>query len=107
MEELAEALARHLREHLASVEYQTTSVSSRFLDACRVFSRGELPEDRLVETTAQLSFTDVIDAFSHHGRDARANVSRVLGSLGGRGHPSSRRWTLTMHHDRSTPPCTV
>ena len=42
---------------------QTTSHSSRFLDACRAFNRGELAEDRLVATTARFGFNNVIDAF--------------------------------------------
>ncbi len=50
-------------EHLARVDKQTTSRSSKFLDACRAFNRGELSEDALVGTTARLGFNNVIDAF--------------------------------------------
>ena len=63
LEELASSFARHLCEHLARVEKQTTSRSSKFLDACRSFNRGELTEDRLTETTVKLSFNNVIGAF--------------------------------------------
>ncbi len=63
LEELAGPFARHLCEHLARVDKQTTSRSSKFLDACRAFSRGELSEDALVGTTARLGFNNVIDAF--------------------------------------------
>lgn len=63
LEELAAPFARHLCEHLARVDKQTTSRSSRFLDACRAFNRGELAEDRLAEATARLGFNNVIDAF--------------------------------------------
>ena len=63
LEELAAPFARHLCEHLKLVDKQTTSPSSKFLDACRAFNRGELPEDRLVSTTARLGFVNVIDAF--------------------------------------------
>ncbi|HWL69446.1 MAG TPA: HNH endonuclease signature motif containing protein [Geminicoccus sp.] len=63
LEELALPFARHLCEHLTLVDKQTTSRSSKFLDACRAFNRGELPQDELVGTTARLGFTNVIDAF--------------------------------------------
>jgi hypothetical protein len=63
LEELAGPFARHICEHLKLVDKQTTSRSSKFLDACRAFNRGELPEDRLIETTARLGFNNVIDAF--------------------------------------------
>jgi hypothetical protein len=63
LEELAAPFARHLCEHLRLVDRQTTSRSSKFLDACRAFDRGELPEGALVGTTARLGFSNVIDAF--------------------------------------------
>jgi hypothetical protein len=56
LEELAVPFARHLCEHLARVDRQATSRSSRFLDACRAFNHGELADDRLVATTARLGF---------------------------------------------------
>ena len=62
-EELAAPFARHLCEHLKLVDKQTTSRSSKFLDACRAFNRGELSEDALVGTTTRLGFNNVIDAF--------------------------------------------
>jgi len=61
--ELAAPFARHLCEHIRHVDKQTTSQSSKFLDACRAFNRGELPEDKLIETTTRLGFNNVIDAF--------------------------------------------
>lgn len=63
LEELAGPFSRHLCEHLRTVDKQATSASSKFLDACRAFNRGELPEDELVGTTARLGFNNVIDAF--------------------------------------------
>ena len=42
LDELAEPFARHLCSHLKSAPVQTTSRSSRFLDACRKFNAGEL-----------------------------------------------------------------
>ncbi len=63
LEELAAPFARHLCEHLKLIDKQTTSRSSKFLDACRAFNRGELSEDTLIGTTARLGFSNVIDAF--------------------------------------------
>lgn len=63
LEELAAPFSRHLCEHLKLVDKQTTSRSSRFLDACRAFNRGELPEDAPIGTTARLGFVNVLDAF--------------------------------------------
>ncbi len=63
LEELAAPFARNICEHLKNVDKQTTSRSSRFLDACRSFNRGDLAEDRLIETTTQLGFNNVINAF--------------------------------------------
>jgi hypothetical protein len=63
LDELAAPFARYLCEHLARVDKQTTSRSSRFLEACRTFNRGELSEEELVQTTIQLGFNNVIDAF--------------------------------------------
>jgi hypothetical protein len=45
LEELAGPFARHLCAHLWDVDKQTTSPSSKFMDACRAFNSGELPED--------------------------------------------------------------
>src|SRR4051795_3622624 len=63
LEDLAVPYARHLCEHLGQVDKQATSRSSQFLDACRSFNKGELPEDKLVQTTVRLGFNNVIDAF--------------------------------------------
>ena len=63
LEELAAPFARHLCEHLKLVDKQTTSRSSKFLEACRAFNRGELSEDALIGTTTRLGFVNVIDAF--------------------------------------------
>lgn len=63
LEDVAAPFARNLCEHLRQVDKQTTSQSSKFLDVCRAFNRGDLPEDKLIETTARLGFVNVIDAF--------------------------------------------
>ena len=69
LEELAAPFARHLCEHLRLVDKQTTSRSSRFLDACRAFNNGELGEQVLIETTAKLGFNNVLQAFHVVGSD--------------------------------------
>ncbi|MBA4189790.1 MAG: HNH endonuclease [Planctomycetaceae bacterium] len=63
LSELAVPFSRHLCEHLKGCDKQVTSKSSRFLDECRKFNRGELTETGLVEATAKLGFVNVIDAF--------------------------------------------
>ncbi len=63
LEELAAPFSWHLCEHLKLVDTQTTSRSSKFLDACRAFNRGELTEGALVGTTVRLGFNNVLAAF--------------------------------------------
>jgi hypothetical protein len=63
LDELAVPFARHLCEHLRLSDKQGTFARSRFLDACRAFNRGELTETQLIEQTARLGFSNVIDAF--------------------------------------------
>lgn len=63
LEDLAEPYARHLCEHLRSVDKQGTFARSKFLDACRAHGRGELDADGLRRATVRLGFQNVIDAF--------------------------------------------
>ncbi len=63
LEDLAEPYSRHIIEHLKIADKQTTSVSSRFLDACRRFNTGDITKTRLIDTTVQRGFENVIDAF--------------------------------------------
>ncbi len=63
MEELAEPYARNLVEHLRRTDRQGTAASSRFLNACRSFIRGEIAEDELLARTVGWGFADVLDAF--------------------------------------------
>ena len=63
LEELAVPFSRELCTHIKSVDTQSTSTSSRFLDTCRHFNAGIVTEDELVTTTALLGFENVIDAF--------------------------------------------
>jgi hypothetical protein len=61
--DLALPFARSVAEHLRRADRQATSRSSRFLDACRQFNRGELTEAVLADATVRLGFNNVIDAF--------------------------------------------
>ena len=63
LEELAAPFVRHLCEHLKLVDKQATSRSSKFLDACRAFNRGELSEDALVGTMTWFGFVNVVRGF--------------------------------------------
>ena len=63
LEDLAAPYARHLCEHLKQVDKQATFRSSHFLDACRAFNKGDLTEDKLLDTTVRRGFNYVIDAF--------------------------------------------
>lgn len=50
-------------EHLQGCDKQGTSESSRFLNVCRQFNQQAISQDELLETTVQLGFNNVIDAF--------------------------------------------
>jgi hypothetical protein len=63
LEQLAIPFARHVSEHLKLADKQSTSASSRFLDSCRKFNRGEIAEDELAAHCSRLGFVNVIDAF--------------------------------------------
>ncbi|MBY6107313.1 HNH endonuclease [Ferrimonas balearica] len=63
LEQLAEPFSRHLCEHLQHAPKQITSKSSKFLDTCKSFNRGELSQQSLIEQTVKLGFNNVIDAF--------------------------------------------
>lgn len=66
--ELALPFARHVCEHLKGCDKQATSQSSRFLDRCRTFNRGDLSEAALAASAVELGFNNVIDAFHVVGR---------------------------------------
>lgn len=63
LEELAEPYSKHILEHIKQVDTQSTSPSSRYLDACRSFNIGEISESELIDTSVRLGFGNVIDAF--------------------------------------------
>lgn len=63
MADLALPYTRHLTEHLKNAQRQTTSGSSKFLDACRKFNQGQRTQTELVDAAVSLGFNNVIDAF--------------------------------------------
>ncbi|WP_368873492.1 HNH endonuclease [Shewanella algae] len=63
LEQLAEPFSRHICDHLKHSPKQITSSSSKFIDACNQFNRGEIDSDTLIGLTVKLGFNNVIDAF--------------------------------------------
>lgn len=63
MAEVAPSFAHHIAQHLKVSDKQTTASSSKYLDACRRFNRGEIDKAALVEETVRNGFNNVIDAF--------------------------------------------
>ncbi|MCC6373273.1 MAG: HNH endonuclease [Moraxellaceae bacterium] len=63
LDQLAAPFAKHITEHLHTCDKQGTSESSRFLDVCRQFNKQTISQDKLLETTVQLGFNNVLDAF--------------------------------------------
>lgn len=61
--DLALPFSRRLAEHLKDCDKQATSRSSRFLNECRRFNRGEATREQLADATVRLGFNNVIDAF--------------------------------------------
>ena len=63
LDELARPFSKYLCTHLQTVDKQATSQTSKFLESCRAFNRGELSEERLIADTVRRGFNNVIDAF--------------------------------------------
>lgn len=63
LDELAAPFALNICQHLKNSDKQSTSSSSKFLDACRSFNEGRIGIDSLISSTTKLGFTNVIDAF--------------------------------------------
>ena len=61
--DLAVPFSRHVCDHIAKVDRQGTSRSSKFLDACRFYNAGRISHDELVSATEVFGFNNVIDAF--------------------------------------------
>ena len=63
LEKLAIPFSKHIVEHLRSAPKQATSSSSRYLEACRKASVGEIGAEEFTRQTVTLGFNNVIDAF--------------------------------------------
>jgi hypothetical protein len=63
LSDLAPSFSHHLTAHLRTSDKQSTSQSSKFLDACRQFNNGEIDNKKLIEETVRYGFNNVIDAF--------------------------------------------
>lgn len=73
MEEVADPYSRHLIDHLNYSDKQGTFSSSKFLDECRKYIRGEISKDELIEKTVRLGFVYVLDAFHFVNNEAIPN----------------------------------
>jgi hypothetical protein len=69
LDELAQPFADKVCRHLKLTDKQSTSSSSRFLEACRAFNRNELSESQLISETVARGFNNVIDAFHMVNQD--------------------------------------
>lgn len=63
LNDLAIPFALNICGHLKSSDKQSTSSSSKFLDVCRSYNKGEVDLDELATATTKLGFVNVIDAF--------------------------------------------
>ena len=63
LEDVALPFAKSITRHLALADRQATSRSSRYLDTCRRFNRGEIDQSELIEQTLRDGFTYVLEAF--------------------------------------------
>ena len=68
LQELAEPYSRHLRDHIAKAPKQTTSQTSRFIQACKDFNDGKITYQKMIDTTVSLGFNYVLDAFHVVGK---------------------------------------
>jgi hypothetical protein len=61
--DLAIPYTKHLTEHLKHTDKQITSSTSKFLEVCRKYNRGEANQTKLIDSAVSLGFNNVIDAF--------------------------------------------
>ena len=61
--DIAPSFSKYVTEHLKLSDKQATSRSSKYLDACRKYNRGEIYQKKLIEETVRYGFVNVIDAF--------------------------------------------
>jgi hypothetical protein len=79
LEDLSIPFSKHICEHLKINDKQTTSRSSRFLDACRQFNNGEISHDELIHLTTKLGFVNVLDAFHVVNVKADDKIPNIAG----------------------------
>jgi hypothetical protein len=65
LEELSIPFANSIVEHLKKTDKQGNSTSSKFLEGCRNFIKGEITQDNLYHLTEKYGFVNVIDAFQN------------------------------------------
>ena len=65
LEDLSVPYTRNIVNHLQKSDKQGNSNSSKFLDGCRQYIKGEIKEDKLFEISQKLGFVNVIDAFQN------------------------------------------
>jgi hypothetical protein len=68
LEDLAKPFAIAIARHLLTVDKQSTSKNSKYLDTVRSFNRNEITQVELEVETVRLGFQNVIDAFHVVGR---------------------------------------
>ena len=85
LEELASPFSHYICEHLKVADRQGTPRSSKYLDACRRFLRGEIDQSSLVQETVRLGFNNVLDAFHTIGSGSTSfSFFEVTGTGSGR-----------------------
>ncbi len=65
LEELAIPFSRNITEHLKDNDKQGSAGSSKFLNFCRQYNKGEIGERELLTQTERLGFVNVVDAFQN------------------------------------------
>lgn len=65
LEELSIPFANSIVEHVKKTGKQGNATSSKFLDGCRNYIKGEITQDNLYHLTEKYGFVNVIDAFQN------------------------------------------
>jgi hypothetical protein len=65
LSELARPFSRNITEHLKLCDKQGSSSSSKFLNFCRDYNKGQVNESQLLNKTEKLGFVNVVDAFQN------------------------------------------
>jgi len=63
LEELAVPFCQHISTHLKTNDKQSTSTSSKFIDACRQLNEQKMEQDHLIQYAVKYGFENVLDAF--------------------------------------------